>query len=200
MVGAKEEKDWNCAGESLHGRCAGVLISPDRERRILVFYQRNSLSALACVRMHSWSDSHIHHGCVKTERGLAIFCRMEVLVTWPLHEITTISHRLLALLGSFERLIAKAGNHWEFIELCEKTTKKNDCPITGFVFATQVLTFPSRSLVPLSNFECEVVGARDAPSVSTGLQVPPLPVDQLGRPEHFFPRQTACCARRVGNS
>ena len=48
--GAKEEKDWNFVTESLHGMCAGILVSPDKECRIPVFYKRNSLSVLACVR------------------------------------------------------------------------------------------------------------------------------------------------------
>ena len=61
------------------------------------------------------------------------------------------------------------------------------------------MTSPSRRLVPLSNFECEVAGAGDAPSVPTGLQVPPLPVDQLGRPEHVFPREPVVPEEMVGD-
>ena len=149
--GAKEEKDWNFVNENLHGKCAGILVSPDKECRIPVFYKRNSLSVLACVRR---VETTVH-----SIRGVTVTFKMDV------------------------------GNHWEVIELCEKTTPKNDNPIPGLVFATQILTFPSRSLVPLSSFECEIVGAEDLPSIPTGLQVPPLPVDQLGKPEHFFPRE-----------
>ena len=68
--GAKEEKDWNFVNENLHGKCAGILVSPDKECRIPVFYKRNSLSVLACVRR---VETTVH-----SIRGVTVTFKMDV--------------------------------------------------------------------------------------------------------------------------
>ena len=72
------EEDRSHVNEELHGKCAGMLVSPDLACRIPVYFKRNSLSILACVRRietavytcSTGSCGEIQHGCGFFERRL----------------------------------------------------------------------------------------------------------------------------------
>ena len=107
--GAKEEKDWNFVNENLHGKCAGILVSPDKECRIPVFYKRNSLSVLACVRRVETTVHSIRGVTVTFKMDVSKlvegwqFYKTEILVIWQCHETIMTSQLPLALLGNSER-------------------------------------------------------------------------------------------------
>ena len=199
IFGAKDDRDRNFINESEYGPCAGVLIAPDKICRIPVFYKRNSLSILACVRRVEEEEIETKAVC-----GVTVSFSMDVSKLkegWQFLQNGSPCHfafgrnfhdftNTFSAPWRYRTTIAKVGNHWEVIELCTKLSHgTNDGLIPGLVFQTSVLTFPSRNMVPLSTFQCEVQGAEDLPSIAAGHQVPPRPIDQIGEPAKFFPRE-----------
>ena len=73
IFGAKDDKDGNFINESMYGPCAGMLIAPDKKCRIPVFYKRNSLSILACVRRVEEEETE-----TKTVCGVTVSFSMDV--------------------------------------------------------------------------------------------------------------------------
>ena len=179
--------------------CAGVLMSPDGEFRIPVFFRKNSLSVLAHVRRAS--EQMIPPTFSGQVRGVYVKLNLDVSALkdgWSFLENGNPVHKqhgktfvdpgeaLSRTTWRFRTTIVLLGPVWEVVEHSKEIALISDLggDIPGILIPTTVLTFPQRHISPLSDCLCELLTDEQLPEVmeeSEKIEIKEKGIDLFGK-------------------